>query len=105
MRILPTDAAPGAVAPPAPSPPVAAAAAATVPSREAIERAVERANRQMAAVAPSLEFEVDPDTHQVVVRLVDREDRRVLRQVPSPEMLEIARALERMQSMLLRGKA
>jgi flagellar protein FlaG len=105
MRILPTDAAPGAVAPPAASPPVAAAAAATVPSREAIERAVERANRQMAAVAPSLEFEVDPDTHRVVVRLVDREDRQVLRQVPSPEMLEIARALERMQSMLLRGKA
>jgi len=79
--------------------------AAPEPTRVEIEQAVARANEQMTAIAPSLQFEVDPDTQQVVIRLVDRQDQRVLRQVPSPEMLEIARALERMQALLVRTRA
>jgi|SRR5688572_27007103 flagellar protein FlaG len=75
------------------------------PTRAQIEQAVSRANEQMGAVAPSLQFEIDPDTQQVVIRLVDREDQRVLRQVPSAEMLAIARALERMQALLVRTRA
>ena len=49
--------------------------------------------------------ELDPDTRAVVVRLIDRQDNRVLRQVPSPEMLAIAKALDRMQGMLLQSRA
>ena len=75
------------------------------PTRGQIEQAVSRANEQMGVVAPSLQFEVDPDTQQVVIRLVDRQDQRVLRQVPSAEMLAIARALERMQALLVRTRA
>lgn len=82
---------------PAPAPPA--------PTRAQLEQAVEQANRQMTAVAPSLQFEIDPDTQVVVIRLVDRQDQRVLRQVPSPEMLAIARALERMHTLLLRTRA
>src|SRR5690606_2772847 len=66
------------------------------PTHAQLTQAVANANRQMSAVAPSLEFEIDPDTQNMVIRLVDRQDQRVLRQVPSPEMLAIARALDRM---------
>ena len=59
----------------------------------------------MSAVAPSLQFEIDPDTRAVVIRLVDRPDQRVLRQVPSTEMLAISRALARMHALLLRTHA
>ena len=76
-----------------------------VPTREQLEQAVAQANRQMNAIAPSLQFEIDPETRTVVIRLVDREDQRVLRQVPSAEMLAIARALERMQALLVRTRA
>ena len=82
-----------------------AAAVSPEPTRAQLEQAVAQANRQMTAVAPSLQFEIDPDTHVVVIRLVDRQDQRVLRQVPSPEMLAIARALERMHLLLLRTRA
>jgi flagellar protein FlaG len=81
------------------------APAAPEPTRGQVEQAVSRANEQMGAVAPSLQFEIDPDTQQVVIRLVDRQDQRVLRQVPSEEMLAIARALERMQALLVRTRA
>lgn len=80
-------------------------APAAEPARADLERAVERANRQMASVAPSLQFEIDSDTQALVIRLVDRHDQSVLRQVPSPEMLAIAKALDRMQSYLVRSRA
>ena len=66
---------------------------------------VATANRAIRHMTQAVEFEVDQQTHATVIKLVDTQDRRVLRQVPSEEMLEIARALERMQAMLVRGKA
>jgi flagellar protein FlaG len=89
----------GVAATPRAAPPVAE------PARAELEQAVERANRQIASLSPALEFEIDPDTSAVVIRLVDRHSQSVLRQVPSPEMLAIAKALERMQSMLVRVRA
>lgn len=108
--LVPRVSAPDPVSTPvAGTPPVKAAAVPQAEAREAtraqVERAVAQANRHMTAVAPSLQFEIDPDTEQVVIRLVDRQDQRVLRQVPSPEMLAIAHALERMQSLLVRTRA
>jgi flagellar protein FlaG len=88
------------------------AAAAVLGSRtdpqataEQVRAAVANANRHIRSYSQALEFEVDPDTDKIVIRLVDTQDRRVLRQVPSQEMLAIARALERMQSRLVRGEA
>ena len=82
-----------------------AAPAVPAPTRGEVEQAVSSANEQMHSIAPSLQFEIDADTQQVVIRLVDRQDQRVLRQVPSAEMLAIARALERMQALLVRTRA
>jgi flagellar protein FlaG len=93
---------------PSPPPPAAEEAqsdSSPPTSRSEIARLVEQANRQMASVTPALEFRIDPDTERVVIRLVDRQDQQVLRQVPAPEMLAIARALDRMQTLLLRTRA
>lgn len=76
---------------------------APVPS-QAVAAAVAHANRMLVELAPSLEFELDGESHRVVVRLVDREDRKVIRQYPSEEMLAIARALERMQGALVEDR-
>ena len=76
------------------------------PTREQVAKAVEQANAALASANRSIEFAIDPDTHAVIVRLIDRQDNdRVLRQVPSPEMLEIAKALDRLQGVLLNNQA
>jgi flagellar protein FlaG len=112
MKISPPDGstASGGVTPDGPSSTTRSSTAAvsvvaSETSRADLARIVEQANRQMGAIAPALEFQIDPDTEQVVIRLVDRQDHQVLRQVPTPEMLAIARALDRMQAMLLRTRA
>jgi len=78
---------------------------ATQPPPAEIKAAVTKANRAMAALSASLSFEVDAQTKTTVVKVIDTSDNSVLRQIPSQEMLEIARALDRLQGMLLRDKA
>jgi flagellar protein FlaG len=53
----------------------------------------------------SIEFQVDPDTRQIVVRLIDTQSNEVLRQIPSQEMLEIAKSIDHLQGVLLRNRA
>ncbi len=74
-------------------------------SADHVRAAVASANRAIQTFTQALEFEVDPDTDKIVIRIIDTQDRSVLRQVPSQEMLAIARALERMQTLLVRGEA
>lgn len=81
------------------------AVAAGEPAAEQVEAAVTQANRAMAALSAALSFEVDAQTKTMVVKVIDTSDNSVLRQIPSEEMLEIARALDRVQGLLLRDKA
>jgi flagellar protein FlaG len=67
--------------------------------------AVNQANTSLQAVASSLQFEIDPDTKTTIVRLIDTSDNKVLRQVPSPEVLEIAKAIDKMQGNLIKQVA
>ena len=97
-----------AAAPAAPQaqPPASSVAAPTAaPAAEAVKKAVSEANEALKSLSQAVEFEYDSDANVTVIRLVDTQDKKVLRQIPSPEMLEISRALERMQTMLVRGKA
>ena len=95
--------------PPAPIRPdaVAGAAAMPPPARNPLtmHQAVAAANKAMRSLSNGLEFSVDPDSRKVVVRVVDSETRQVIRQLPSEEMLSIARGLDRMQGLLLNRKA
>jgi flagellar protein FlaG len=97
---------PTAMGPP-PARPAESADPSTPAGSEDVKRAVDSANVSIAQAAPSLEFqfEVEPDTKILVVRLLDRNDKSVLRQIPAEEMIAIARALNRMQSLLINSKA
>ncbi len=72
------------------------------PAEAEVQQAVERINRSLPASNQGIEFAVDADTDRVIVKVVDRETREVLRQMPSEEALEIAKALERTQGMLIK---
>lgn len=75
------------------------------PNTEQIERAVEEIRRVVAPVAQDLQFSVDAETGRTLVRVLDGTTKEVIRQIPSEEVLAIARALGRMQGVLLKEKA
>ena len=75
------------------------------PSAQEVRAAASKANQALESLSATIEFAVDPDTRITVVKLIDSSDQRVLRQVPSREMVEIARALDRVQSLLIHAVA
>ncbi|MDD5176134.1 MAG: flagellar protein FlaG [Sterolibacterium sp.] len=76
------------------------------PSSEQIRKAVESVKQMVNSTsANSLDFSIDEQSGKTVVRVTDSDTGEVIRQIPSKEMLEIARSLDQMQGMLLKQKA
>jgi len=77
------------------------------PQPEQIKQAMESLKQMIEAQAPnSLAFSIDESTGKPIVRITDVNTGDLIRQIPSEEMLEIARSLDKMQQgMLLRQEA
>jgi flagellar protein FlaG len=82
-----------------------AAAASAAPGKEALQQALGSINDVLRDRAPGLEFTFDKDDARLVVKVVDRDTNEVIRQMPSREALEIAKALDKLQSLLARQTA
>ncbi|MET0266411.1 MAG: flagellar protein FlaG [Duganella sp.] len=93
-----TAGADAAAAPGAPRAPATAVETANAvkgaPSLDQVNRAVSELNKSPQAKSQGLEFSVDTDSKRTVVKVIDQSTKEVLRQIPTPEALEIAKAME-----------
>lgn len=80
-----------AEAPPPPAPAVEVDDAAR--SARQTAEAVEAANRRLQEKGSELTIEFEDSLDRMVFRLIDRETREVVRQIPSEQALAVARAL------------
>ena len=101
--------APAPAVAPSPSAPARAdavgAAAKDDKAEDGLRQAVERINKSLPPSNQGIEFSIDEDSDRVIVKVVDRETREVLRQMPSKEALDIAKALDRTQGLLIKLEA
>lgn len=73
--------------------------------QQAIEQAVKNVNDFVKPINNTLSFNLDQDTGQTVIKVVDLSTQEVIRQIPSEEMLAIAKALDTMKGLLVQQKA
>jgi flagellar protein FlaG len=62
-------------------------------SQEALEKVVSQLNAYIQNTQRDIDFSVDDATGRVVVKVIDSESEKVIRQIPSKEMLAISRHL------------
>lgn len=74
-------------------------------SRQALEEATEKVRQFLEPRTSSLNFSIDEQSGVRVVKVIDNQTKDVIRQIPSEEMLAIARALESLQGLLVRQQA
>lgn len=53
----------------------------------------------------NLKFSIDKDTERTVIKVVDKETGKTIRQIPAEEILALDKAISRVQGMLLHDKA
>ncbi|MDH6591095.1 flagellar protein FlaG [Variovorax sp. TBS-050B] len=71
----------------------------------AVESAVREINASMQSRSVGVRFEVDADTDRLVVKVVDRLSGELIRQIPSEEVLRIAKLLGKVQGTLVSESA
>lgn len=72
---------------------------------EDIVSAAERIREHVQNLQRDLNFSVDDSTGQVVIRVVDGDSGKMVRQIPSEDILRLAERLDEMRSLLFEAKA
>jgi flagellar protein FlaG len=103
----PTAVAGTAVRQPAPAaaPKAGPPKAAAEPDPAEVTKAVSEINKAMQVLSRNIEFSIDADSQRTIVKVIDQETKEVIRQMPSVEALEIGKALQKVQGLLIRQTA
>ncbi len=100
---VPDAVASATTAAPADAPPAAGAMPAA--DTRALRELVDKLRQTIGTTGQQVQFSIDQNTHQTVLRVTDAESGALLRQIPGDEALSMARILDRMQGILIRQKA
>lgn len=79
--------------------------AANVPDMEQAKQAAYSIADSLKSMTKNLEFEIEQDTDRVVVKVIDPETKDVIKQIPSEEVLKIAKSMDMMTGRLLKATA
>ena len=77
----------------------------TEATRQQVEEAANSVNEFLKPINNSINFSLDEDTGVTVVKVIDIATKEVIRQIPSEEMLVIAKAIDQMKGLLVQQKA
>ena len=100
-----TAAPPASTSPAAkPDPVLQFAQAAHAADSHVLDEAIKSANDAVRQLATNISFEKDDSTGRLVVKVIDSETQKVLRQMPSEEMLSLTKAMDRMRGLMIHLK-
>ena len=83
----------------------AVAAAAPAPSTDDVRDAIKKIEQVIPPSAQDLRFSIDQESGVTIVKLIDTQTQTVLRQIPTVEVMEISKALDKLQGLLVKEKA
>jgi len=74
-------------------------------SLQDIEKATDQVKKFVSPVNSDIQFSIDDETGITVVKVVDKSTNEIIRQIPGDEILQIAKALDRLQGLLVKQQA
>ncbi len=74
-------------------------------SQDTIRQAAEQISNFVGSFNDQIEFSLDDETGQSVLKVIDVQTKEVLRQIPTEEALAISKALDKLQGILIQNKA
>jgi len=74
-------------------------------SKEQLEAAVQSVRAYIEPIHSGLEFSINNETEQVVIKVIDNTTKEVIRQIPSEEMIAMAKALDRIKGLFIKQRA
>ena len=75
------------------------------PSEQDVQQAASAMQDFIQPLNNTLKFGVDKDSGQVVVKVIDSANGSVIKQIPSKEAIDLAKALDKLKGLLVQQKA
>jgi flagellar protein FlaG len=75
------------------------------PTKDDVEQAAARVKEVLRGTTSHLEIEIDHDLHKAVVKILSGESGEIIRQIPSQELLDLARHLDEPKGLLVHKRA
>lgn len=76
-----------------------------VPDKEELAQATEKISKLVATFASELNFSIDEDLGVPIVKVIDKQTDKVIRQIPTEEVLELSKNLDKLVGVLYQSKA
>jgi flagellar protein FlaG len=70
-----------------------------------LEETLQGAQEAAEAAGANLQFTIDKDSGKTIVKVVDSQTSEVIRQIPSEELLALARSMSKTEGLLISQKA
>jgi flagellar protein FlaG len=71
----------------------------------ALDDAIKKINTFISPSTSSVQFSVDQDSNRTVVKVVDMETKKVIRQFPNEDVLAMSKALDKLQGLMVKQTA
>jgi flagellar protein FlaG len=73
--------------------------------KPAVIAAVKKLNETVAPALQTVEFELDEESEQMVVKVRDKTTREIIRQMPNEEALAFSKTIDKLQGLVIRQTA
>ena len=77
----------------------------SAPDKEELAQATEKISKLVATFASELNFSIDEDLGVPIVKVIDKHTDKVIRQIPTEEVLELSKNLDKLVGVLYQSKA
>lgn len=73
---------------------------AVKPSTEQTQQSLQEINKVLAALSISVQFQIDPSYKEVIIKVVDQDTGKVIRQIPSEDVVRMSKVVDTLKGML-----
>ena len=98
IMFKPTEAVVKAV--PAPNPVLDARGELDKPSGKQVQQSLDDINKVMAGFSISVQFQIDPDYEELIVKVVDQDTGKLIRQIPTEDVVRMSKAMDNLKGLL-----
>ena len=70
------------------------------PSASQLKQSLEDINTALASFSISVQFQVDPDYKGLIVRIVDQDSGKLIRQMPTEDVVRMSKAMDNLKGLL-----
>lgn len=74
-------------------------------SAKQVQQSLEEINKVLTGFSISVQFEIDPNYKDVIIKVVDQDNGKVIRQIPTEDVVRLSKAMDNLKGLLFAQSA